>query len=124
MVEFHVTDDVAQGGRREVLDRRDRALHTVGVQLRVRDLEIDDGVDLHGDVIARDHGLRREVDNLLLQRNLLCDAVNERDFEMQAGAPCGMEGAETLEYIGVCLRNDFDVRDHNDDGQNDQNGND
>ena len=55
----------------------------VGVESRGCDLIIDDGVDLHGDVILGDHGLRRIVEHLLLQADLLGHALNERDFDVQ-----------------------------------------
>ena len=63
------------------------ALDTVGVELRVGDLEIDDGVNLHGDVILGDDGLRRIVKHLLLEADLLGHALNERDLDVDADLP-------------------------------------
>ena len=115
MVELHIADDVPQRRCGKVFNRRNRALHAVGIQLRVGDLEIDDRVDLHRDVVLGDHGLRREIDDLLLERNLLRDAVDERHLEMHAGAPGRVVSAEALHDVGVCLRHNFDAGDQQSD---------
>ena len=95
-------------------------LNAVGIELRVGDLEIDNGVDLHRDVVLCDDGLRRVVEDLLLEADLLGHALNERDFEMDADLPDLAECAETLDDVGAGLLDDIDVADDDDQDQNDQ----
>ena len=52
-------------------------LHTVSIELGVGDLEVEHRVDLHGDVVLGDDGLRLEVRDLLLERDDLGDALYE-----------------------------------------------
>ena len=66
MVQLQIADDVAQGGRAQVFDCGNRAFHTVCIELRVRDLEIHNRINLHGHVILGDYRLGREIDHLLL----------------------------------------------------------
>ena len=120
MVELHLTDDVAQRGGGEVFDGGHRALHAVGEELRVRDLEEHDGVDLHGDVITRDDGLGLEVHDLLLEGDFLGNAVNERDLEVEARAPRRAVNAHAFHNEHVRLRDDTDVGDGYDHGDQDQ----
>ena len=72
-------------------------LNAVGIELRVGYLEVDDRIYLHGDVILGDNGLRREVCDLLLERNGLCDLLKEGDLDMDAGTPGGLILAKTLD---------------------------
>ena len=65
-IQLHRADDVPQRRRGEVLYRGKRVLYAVSQHLGVRHLKKDDGVYLHRDVIFRDHRLRHEVDDLLL----------------------------------------------------------
>ena len=65
VVFYQITDDVTKCCRCQVLDRHNRILNAVCVELRVRDLEEHDRIDLHGDVILCDHRLRSEVNDLL-----------------------------------------------------------
>ena len=66
LVELHVADDVAQRRRGQVLQAGEGILDTVREQLGIENLHEHDGIDLHGDVILRDDGLRREIQHLLL----------------------------------------------------------
>ena len=75
MVQLHLADDVPQRGGGQVLDGGDGILHPVGVELGVGNLKIHHRVNLHGDIVLGDDRLGREVDNLLLQADLLGDAV-------------------------------------------------
>ena len=58
-------DRVAERSSGQILDRHDRVLNAVCVELRVRDLEEHDRIDLHGYVILCDHRLRCKVNDLL-----------------------------------------------------------
>ena len=90
--------------------------HAVGVQLGVSDLEVDHGVDLHGDVILGDDGLGGEVHHLLLQGHVLDDALNEGDLEVETHTPHGLEGAQPLNDVGTGLLYHPDIygNDHQD----------
>ena len=85
---------------------------------RIGDLEEYDGVDLHGDIILGDYGLRFEVNDLFLDGNPFRHTVNERHQKMDAGTPCLVESAETLNDVDICLRYDADAGDKY---QNDEN---
>ena len=120
LVQLQVADDVAQGGGGEVLNGGHGVLHAVGVQLGVGDLEVDHGVDLHGDVVLGDDGLGREVHHLLLQGDIFGHPLNERDLEVQAHAPHALEGAQALDDEGAGLGNHSDVGGQNGQDQQDQ----
>ena len=109
LIQLHVANDVAQRGSGQVFDGVHGTLHAVSIQLGVRNLEIDDGVDLHGDVILGDHGLGREIRHLLLQRHLFSNPLNERHFEMQTHVPNRAECAKALHHIRLGLLNDDDA---------------
>ena len=96
-VQLHLADNITQRGGRQILNGRNGAFHTVGVQLGVRDLEEHHRVDLHGHIVLGDHRLRLKVNNLLLKRNGLGNPVNERNFYMQTGLPGGVESAQPLQ---------------------------
>ena len=93
-------------------------LDAVGIELGVGDLEVNDSVDLHGDIILGDNGLGRIVQHLLLQADLSCDAVNEGNLEVQTNAPNALEGAQTLDDISAGLLDNGNVADDN--NQNDE----
>ena len=95
----------------EVLDGDHGLLNTVGVELGVGDLEVDDGVDLHGYVILGDNGLGREVRDLLLERDDLGDFLDKGDLEVQADVPRCLIRTEELDDVGLCLLHDTDAAD-------------
>ena len=76
-------------------------LDAVGVELGIGDLEIDDGIDLHGDIILGDNGLRRIVQHLFLQADLLGYALDEGNLHVHADLPDLAECAETLNDVGA-----------------------
>ena len=98
-------------------------LHAVGVQLGVGDLEINDRVDLHGDVILGDHGLGRKVRYLLFQADLFGHALNKGHLQVQAHIPYGAERTQALHHIGPGLLHDDDVADDQQQNQDDKDGN-
>ena len=125
MVQLHLTNDVAQGGGGQALDGRDGLVDAVGVELGVHYLEEDHRVDLHGDVIAGDDRLGREVRHLLFQADLFGHPLNKRDLDMQAGGPGLGVAAQPLHDIDHGLRHDDDVGDdhqqnHEDEGEDDK----
>ena len=117
LVQLHLADDVPQGGGGQVLNGVHGLLHAVGVQLGVRDLEVDHRVDLHGDVVLGDDRLGREVRHLLLQGHLLGDPLDERQLHVEANAPHRVEGAQPLHHIGLGLLDDVDIADDQDQHQ-------
>ena len=96
-------------------------LHAIGVQLGIDDLEVNDSVDLHGDVVLGDDGLGREIDYLLLQADPLGHAVNKGQLDMDAHAPGGLVRAQALHHEGAGLLDDLNVR-HQQDEDDDANG--
>ena len=91
----------------------------------VSDLEVDDGVDLHGDVILGNDGLGREIHHLLLQGYVLGYPLNEGNLEVEAHAPHGLECAQPLNDEGPGLLDHADVggqhgqhKDNHNDGDN------
>ena len=90
LVQFKFSDYVTQCGGRKVLQRIYRLLHAIGVQLRIRDLEINNCINFHGDVILSDDWLRREVQNLLLKGDRGQTAVDEWNLYMDSNVP-GLE---------------------------------
>ena len=102
---------------RERLHGHHRVLHTVGIELGVGDLEVDNGVDLHGDVILRDDGLGRIVEHLLFEADLLGHTLYKRDLEVNADRPDVAERAEPLDNVGSRLLDDINVADDDDERQ-------
>ena len=61
-VEFKLTDHAADGGLRKLRSRVLIVLHLREREIGVDDAEIADGVHFHGDVVARDDVLRRDIE--------------------------------------------------------------
>ena len=129
LVQLQVADDVAQGGGGQVLDGSHGVFHPVGIQLGVGDLEVDHGINLHGDVVFGDDGLGREIHHLLLQRDIFRHPLKDRHLEVQAHSPNSAESAQALDDKGTRLGYDLHVgpddnqnqRYDNQPGQNAQN---
>ena len=64
LVQLQLTNDVPQGGGGEVLNGAHGVFHPIGVELGVRDLEVEDRVDLDGDVVLGNDRLGWEVRHL------------------------------------------------------------
>ena len=86
-------------------------LHAVGVKFGVNDLEIDDRVDLHGNVVLGDNGLRREIHHLFLQADPLGHPVDEGQFDVQTHAPGGLIRTQALHHEGAGLLHHLDICD-------------
>ena len=87
----------------------DRIFHTIGEQLRIRDLIEHNGIDSHRNIIFRDYRLRREIHHLFLQIYLSRHTLNKRNFKMDSCGPCGPVGSQTFQNDRVGLRNNFDT---------------
>ena len=128
LLQRHATDDVAQGGHGELLDRGDVVRDLVGRRHRVGHLEVDDGVDRDHQVVLGDHRLRREGDDLLAHVDDVAHAVDERGHHVEARLQRRLVLAETLDDAGTCLRDDPDGlgqhqhHEHQQDQEHDQYG--
>ena len=71
--------------------------------------------------ILCDYRLRREVNHLLFQGNLLRHAVNKRYQQVKTYRPCRKISAQTLHNVRMRLRHDLDTGHHNCQYQNNQN---
>ena len=113
LVQLHLTDDITKSRGRQILKTGNRALNAVGVQLRIKNLTEYDRVDLHGDVIFGNNGLRREVKHLLLEADPAGNPLDKRGLQMQSRAPGHFIASQAFNDIGLCLRNDPHVCDDN-----------
>ncbi|MPN20095.1 hypothetical protein SDC9_167472 [bioreactor metagenome] len=82
MVQLHIADDISQRCGSEVFNCRKRTFYTISIKLRIGDLKEHDGVDLHGNVIFRDNGLRLKIHNLLFNRNFFGNAIKKRHLDV------------------------------------------
>ena len=73
---------------------------------RVGDREVEDRVDRDRHVVLRDHGLRRERDDLLAHVDERPQPVDERHEEVEAGIERALVAAEPLDDAGARLRHD------------------
>ena len=112
------TDDITERGCRQIFDCGHRGFHAIGIELAVRDLEEDNGVDLHFDVILGDDRLGRKVCYLLHQGHLFRDLVDKGPFQMKARIPRGVIRAQSFNDVSARLRNDVDAG--NDGDNNDE----
>jgi hypothetical protein len=70
-----------------------------------------DRIDLHRDVVSRDHCLRREVGDSLLQRNTAFYLIDKRHFRMKSRIPCRLVSAQTFNDKGMSLRYNANIPD-------------
>ena len=101
LVQFQLAHHVPEGGGGEVVEGVDGVDRAVGEKHGVEHAEVHDGVDLHGDVVLRDHGLGRRVEDLFLEGDFLRDSLEEGDLEVHPGFPGVLVFAE--EFNDVCL---------------------
>ena len=116
LIELHVTDDRTQRRRRQILKTRQRILHTIHKQLRILHLHEHHRIDGHGNIILRDHRLRRKVQHLLLQAHLLDDPLHDRNLKVKTRTPGAAVLPQHLRHIRISLRHDADhPHQHHDD---------
>jgi hypothetical protein len=115
LLEVERADDVAQRGDGELLDALDEVGDLVDRRLRVDDLVVDDRVDAHDEVVARDDRLRREGHDLLAQVDVGAHEVDERHEDVQAALEGAGVAAEALDDEGRLLGDDADRADEHDD---------
>jgi hypothetical protein len=119
VVEVEGADDVAQTRQRQLLDAPGQVLDLVGRPHRIRHHEVDDGVDLHGDVVASDDRLRLDLRDLLAQIDGGADRVEEGHDHVQPGVSALVEAAEALDQLDLLLRDDLDGFRQHDQGEED-----
>src|SRR5699024_8182374 len=108
LLQVHRSDDVTQGGDRELFDTGDVVGDLVGRVLGVGHGEVDDRVDGDHEVVAGDHRLGFEGDDLLTQVDSGAHLVDERDEEVQPGVVRRLVPPEPLDDERDRLRNDPD----------------
>ncbi len=100
---------------------------TIAGEFRVDDLQVDDAIDDHLDVVFGHTGLAGDVDGFFFQCVLVGHFVNERNQDVEAGFEGFGVFAEALDDEGGSLWDDaygFDEGDDDqrDDGQHDDCG--
>ena len=112
-IQLQFTDDVTQRRRRKILNGNHRLFNTIGKELRIRHLEVDNRIDLHGNVIFCDNRLGWEVRHLLFQRDNLCYPLNKRNQKMDTDTPGCFVCTEALNHICFRLLDNADPCDNN-----------
>src|SRR6185437_507095 len=82
LIQFHFAKHAAQRGLRELRRLVDVVLHLDGGKIGLDDVERNHSIDLEGDVVARNHVLRRHFKHFLAQGNayhLIERTKNEND---------------------------------------------
>ena len=107
IVEFALADDRPQRGLRDLPDGELIVLDIDDGLARIDDLEVDDGVDADGDVVAGDALLsgNRHRDDLEID---LLQIVDERDDRRQPGRfGLGIHSAEAEDHPALILSDDL-----------------
>src|SRR6185503_11540502 len=105
-IQIDLADIAAKRRLRELRDGEDVVRDSIRGALRVQDLEIQDAVDTHLHVVARNTDLLRNVDGPLLQRMLVADDVDERHQDVEARVERGVVAPEPLHHERTLLRHD------------------
>ena len=84
-VEIHFAQHAAQRGLSELRGGVEEVRNLQDGQPRIDDPEVDHGVHLHGDVVAGDHVLRRDLQRVDAEGNAH-DAVDGREHQDDARA--------------------------------------
>jgi len=95
-VKFELADHATQRGLRKLRDRQNRAAGAVGCESRIRNLEVQNAIDLQLRVVLGDTHLWRHVERHLAQVVPGRNAVYERNGEAQARLKNGVEAAQPL----------------------------
>ena len=85
IVELVAPDDRAQARHRDALARKPEVVDAHDGPHRIGDPEVDDGVNLQGDVVGRDRRLRGDVDHFDAEIHL-DDSVDPGDAHDEARA--------------------------------------
>ena len=115
LVEIVLSEHRAQRGLREHVGRRHEILDLDDRALGIDDVEIEHRVDLHRDVVARDHVLARNFDHLDAQIHP-DHFLDERNQQHEAGALDALKAAEREDHGAFIFAQDS----HRGDQQNDR----
>ncbi len=119
LFEVEATDDVAERGGRELLDRTEVVRDLVRRRTGVGDLEVDDRVDRDDEVVLGDHRLRREGHDLLAHVEQRPEPVDERHQEVQPRVEGLVVLPEAFDDARGRLRHDPDRAGQDDDHEDD-----
>jgi hypothetical protein len=120
LLQRHAADHVAQGGGGQLLDADDVIADLVDRRLWVGHLEVDDRVDVHGQVVLGDHRLRRKGHHALTEVDPGPDLVDERQQQRQLSGHRLAVAAEALDDRGLRLRYERHGFRHHDRGEDHQ----
>ena len=109
-VQLVLTEDRAQRGLRELAGRLIEVRHLDDGELRVDHPKINHGVHLHGHVVARDHVLRRHVEDARAQIHAH-HLLDRRHDDDQARPHHAVEAPEEEHHAALVLAQDLDRRD-------------
>src|SRR5215204_2710938 len=109
LVQDEVADHVAQGGLGDLLQRQVEVGDLVLGGPRVDNLVVDDGRDLHPDVVVGDDRLRLEGHDLFPQVRFGQHAIHHRDDQGKTALGGAVVASETLHYGYPALRDDPDT---------------
>ena len=107
-IKFQFADDVTKRGCGQVFNCCQRTFYTIGKLYRIGNLEENNGINLHGNIIFRNNWLRLKVYNLFLDGNSLCNPIQKRTQEVYTGFPCSIKFSQPFYNIDVRLRNNLD----------------
>ena len=121
LIQFHLTNDVSQGSLRELLNGIGQIVDLINSLERIHNLEIEQGIDLHLDIILGDDILLVEVVDLLSQvyavaidiasahqcANDFC-TVDKRNNDVDTGFQRCIILTQSLNDLGLTLWNDDD----------------
>ena len=116
LVEVVLSQHGAHGGLGQHVGRGHVVLDHNDRPLRIDDLEIEDRVNLHRDVVARDHVLARHLDDLDAEVDP-DHLLRERDQQDQARASHCLEAAERENHRALILAEDLDARCEHESGE-------
>ena len=122
LLQRHAAHHVAQGGGGELLDSDDVVADLVHGRLRNGDLEVDDGVDVEGQVVLGDDRLRRERHHPLAQVDPRADAVDEWHQQRELATDRATVTTQPFDHGRLGLRDQRNGLGHHDDREGHQNG--
>ncbi|KDA05877.1 hypothetical protein DC31_14800 [Microbacterium sp. CH12i] len=123
--EVQPTDDISEGGGRELLNSTEIVRDLICRGASVCHLEVDDRVDRDDQVIFGDHRLRRERHDLLAHVDERTKPVDERHEDVQTRHERLVVAAQAFDDASGGLRNDpdgpCDSHHHEDDDRDGEN---
>jgi len=119
-VQFQLADHAAQAGLGQLRDRHDVVGRAVARQLGVRDLKVQDAVDLQLCVVARDADLAGHVERDFFEAVFVSHFVDEGHQEVQAWGQGAVVFTQSLHDPSALLGHHFDGAGDEDGGDDQQ----